>query len=299
MVAHSVQHVRVADAHLPAQICLSRHRMPKLSVGIFRIGQDGPAVRDDPFLHLARRVLHHIVQQARKVRLFGIGAVTFGEHACGIGYTKAVPQTVIAELFTQQSAAGRIRIRIQAFLRNVPRDRFAHDVRHILSQSYTFAHVGGTDLNGIEILQQNSAVRIERLALFAHGRANGTKLADVVRTVPRIEALEHVGADQQIQLLARVPDMQRFERLDRVAPAAAVYLHRADLERRFAEQQTAHLHARFGVRKVGRLLVRRNERRDHQHAREREPCGKCTRQAQMPQMRRVERAAEYSDRHLI
>ena len=109
-------------------------------------------------------------------------------------------------------------------------------------------HIIGADVDGIKVLKHLRLRLWQRLARMAHGGAQRTKTADLVRQIPCIKTAQHIGTDEEVQPVLRELHVHRAQRFDRVALAAAPKLDVADRKTRVVEQDAAHFHARLSVR---------------------------------------------------
>ena len=94
--------------------------------------------------------------------------------------------------------------------------------------------------------------------------------------------------------------MQRAQRIDRIARAAARHLQRVQPCPRGIRQQQAHHFTAVGHGRgvLRQRFVRRDIGRDEQHLIQPQRFPGKARGVQMPQVRRVERPAEYARSHL-
>src|SRR5262249_39556337 len=104
------------------------------------------------------------------------------------------------------------------------------------------------------------------------------------------------GADDQGQPVLWAKRLQLLQRIDRVRRPTPVDLDRAHLEARIArDRRAAQLEAHLGPRVELEVLVGRHAHRHHQYPVKAELRRRLLPAYEMPDMRRIERAAEDPD----
>ncbi len=138
-------------------------------------------------------------------------------------------------------------------------------------------------------------MRLQRgqVARLSRSRADACHCGDLLPAAPCLKGEQHIAADHQCPLGLRLCCRQIAQGLHRIAfPAAARFISRNSEPRIFFRGKAAHRKPVLRSHIGGRGFVRRFPGRHERHAVQGECVMHRLRQMQMPQMDRIEAAAE-------